>query len=248
MTFPELVGASLLSPPVLCFALGVVAVLLRSDLRMPEPVFNALSIYLLLAIGLKGGADLAKADLASVLLPSLAALALGVSIPLWTYAFLRRIAGFASADAAAIAAHYGSVSAVTFIAVIGYLDASGTAYEGFVTALLAIMEVPAIVVALILARWAGASQSEGGLRQALGEVVSGKSILLLVGGLIIGFAAGPEGLQPGSRWPFSSDSPWAERSYSRPWRPAPPISRRPQPSAWHCPRRIRAITSAHPSA
>jgi hypothetical protein len=196
MSLPELLQSNLLSPPVLCFALGICAALMRSDLRLPEPIFQALSIYLLLAIGLKGGADLAQASLGAVLLPALAAVALGLSIPLWIYAFLRRIAGFSTADAAALAAHYGSVSAVTFIAVLGYLDATGTAYEGFMTALLALMEVPAILVALVLARWAGASGSDTGFGQALAEVVSGKSILLLAGGIMIGFLSGPQGLAP----------------------------------------------------
>ena len=196
MSLADLLQSNLLSPPVLCFVLGVCAALARSDLRLPEPIFQALSIYLLLAIGLKGGADLAQADLGSVVLPALAAVGLGLSIPLWIYAFLRRFGGFSSADAAALAAHYGSVSAVTFIAVLGYLDATGTAYEGFMTALLALMEVPAILVALVLARWAGAGESQTGFGAALAEVVSGKSILLLVGGMAIGFLSGPQGLQP----------------------------------------------------
>jgi hypothetical protein len=126
MSALDLAAASLLSPVVLCFVLGAVAVLLRSDLKLPEPVFNALSIYLMLAIGLKGGADLARADLAAVALPALAALGLGLAIPVWTYALVRRVMGFSISDAAALAAHYGSVSAVTFIAVLAYLDATGS--------------------------------------------------------------------------------------------------------------------------
>src|SRR3712207_5119554 len=125
MSALDLAAANLLSPVVLCFVLGAVAVLIRSDLRFPEPVFNALSIYLMLAIGLKGGSDLAGADLAAVALPALAALGLGLAIPLWTYALLRRWASLSVSDAAALAAHYGSVSAVTFIAVLAYLDATG---------------------------------------------------------------------------------------------------------------------------
>lgn len=196
MTLFDLVAPSLLSPPVLCFLLGVVAASLRSDLRLPEPVFNALSIYLLLAIGMKGGMDLSQASLTSVAPPALAGVGIGLAIPLWVYVFLRRIAGFTTADAAALAAHYGSVSAVTFIAVLGYLDATGTAYEGFLTALLAIMEIPAIIVALVLARMGGVKGSRQGLGRALGEVVSGKSVVLLVGGMAIGFLAGPERLEP----------------------------------------------------
>jgi len=203
MSSLDLAAANLLSPVVLCFLLGAVAVLVRSDLRLPEPVFNALSIYLMLAIGLKGGADLARAGLGAVALPAVAALGLGLAIPLWTYALLRRLMRFGVPDAAALAAHYGSVSAVTFIAVLAYLDAAGVSYEGFVTALLAIMEVPGIVVALGLARMAGVGRGDGGLGRAFAEVASGKSILLLGGGLAIGMLAGPEGLAPVK--PFFTD-------------------------------------------
>lgn len=199
----DLAAANLLSPVVLCFVLGAVAVLVRSDLKLPEPVFNALSIYLMLAIGLKGGADLARADLAAVAWPAVAALGLGLAIPLWTYALARRLLRLSVSDAAALAAHYGSVSAVTFIAVLAYLDAAGIVYEGFVTALLAIMEVPAIVVALGLARLAGAGTGRAGIGRAFADIASGKSVLLLVGGLVIGFLAGPGGLAPVK--PFFTD-------------------------------------------
>jgi len=196
MTLVELITSSLFSPPVLCFLLGAVAALARSDLRLPEPIFNGLSIYLLLAIGLKGGADLSKTTLSSVAFPMLAAFALGLSIPLWIYLFLRRFSRFSVSDAAALAAHYGSVSAVTFIAVLGYLDATGTPYEGFMTALLAIMEVPAIIVALALARMGGVGGGQRKLSEVFTEVVSGKSVVLLVGGMTIGWLAGTEGLAP----------------------------------------------------
>ena len=196
MTLVELITSSLFSPPVLCFLLGAVAALARSDLRLPEPIFNGLSIYLLLAIGLKGGADLSKSTLSSVAFPMLAAFALGLSIPLWIYLFLRRFSRFSVSDAAALAAHYGSVSAVTFIAVLGYLDATGTPYEGFMTALLAIMEVPAIIVALALARMGGVGGGQRKLSEVFTEVVSGKSVVLLLGGMTIGWLAGTEGLAP----------------------------------------------------
>lgn len=196
MSALDLAASNLLSPVVLCFVLGAVAVLVRSDLRLPEPVFSALSIYLMLAIGLKGGADLARADLAAVALPAVAALGLGLAIPLWTYVVTRRLLRLSVSDAAALAAHYGSVSAVTFIAVLAYLDAAGIAYEGFMTALLAIMEVPAIVVALGLARLAGAGSGGEGIGRAFAQAASSKSILLLVGGLVIGMLAGSEGLAP----------------------------------------------------
>lgn len=195
----SLASAALLSPPVLCFGLGALACALRSNLRVPAPVFEAVSIYLLLAIGLKGGAELAETRWSDFAGPAAAALGLGLLIPLWCYAALRRLAGFSVADAASLAAHYGSVSAVTFIAVVSYLERAGTPHEGFMTAILALMEAPAIVVALVLARLAGAGGEGGGTRSlgpALHEVISAKSFLLLVGGLIIGGIIGKAGLAP----------------------------------------------------
>lgn len=193
MTILDLAAANLLSPLLLCFALGALAVLLRSDLRVPEPVFNALSIYLMLAIGLKGGVELSRLPPADFVVPGLAALGLGVAIPLWCYALLRRVGRFGAADAAAVAAHYGSVSAVTFVAAIAYLDAAGTPYEGYAPALLAIMEVPAIVVAFVLARAGGALGGGGTAGEAVREILSGKSVLLLAGGLLIGAVVGEAG-------------------------------------------------------
>jgi len=194
MTMLDLAMANLLSPLLLCFVLGALAVFLRSDLRFPEPVFNALSIYLMLAIGLKGGVELSKLSPMQFLLPGAAALGLGMAIPLWCYALLRRVGGFGAADAAALAAHYGSVSAVTFVAATSFLDAARTPYEGFAPALLAIMEVPAIVVAFALARMGGAAGVAGGTtREAVREILAGKSVLLLAGGLAIGAIVGEAG-------------------------------------------------------
>lgn len=196
----DLALANLLSPLLLCFVLGAAAVLLRSDLRFPEPVFNALSIYLMLAIGLKGGVELSKLSPAQFLLPGLAGLGVGMAIPLWSYALLRRFGGFSVADAAAIAAHYGSVSAVTFVAALAYLDATRTPYEGFAPALLAIMEVPGIIVAFALARRGGAFETASGKpgaggspAEAVREILAGKSVLLLAGGLVIGAIVGEAG-------------------------------------------------------
>ncbi|MER3462448.1 MAG: sodium-dependent bicarbonate transport family permease, partial [Armatimonadota bacterium] len=189
----ELVRLNLLSPMVLAFALGIVATLSRSDLKIPEALYTALSIYLLLAIGLKGGAELSTTPLAAFWKPALVTLGLGVVTPLLAYAVLRRLGRFDVADAAAIAAHYGSVSAVTFIASLTFLQAAGIPYEGFMPTLVAILEVPAIVIALLIAR-----QRLGGaetLGEAIREVFSGKSILLLVGGLVIGFFSGKPGLE-----------------------------------------------------
>lgn len=186
---------------VLAFALGAVATFVRSDLKFPEPVYQLLSIYLLFAIGLKGGASLAASSAAEVALPAAAGMALGAAIPVWSYAVLRRFGRFSVADAAALAAHYGSVSAVTFIAALAYAAAMGEATEGYLPALLALMEVPAIAVALGIAHRAG---SRGGrMREVFAEVMAGKSMLLLGGGLVIGWLGGKEGFARVS--PFFAD-------------------------------------------
>ncbi len=215
MTFIEVARSNLLSPAVLCFALGALGLWLRSDLKVPEPVFAALSIFLMLSIGLRGGLEISEAHGQQIIGPLLAALGLGCAIPLWSYALLRRFAGLCAVDAGAMAAHYGSVSAVTFAAVIALLDQQGVSYEGFAPALLAVMEVPAIVVGVALARVAvadshqvaaitssGATVLGGsasplrpvGLGALVQEIGSSKSIVLLLGGLAIGALAGPQGL------------------------------------------------------
>lgn len=212
MTALELFQANLLSPAVLCFTLGVFAVMVRSDMRVPEQIFSALSMYLMFSIGLRGGAELAHASLAMSLGPIMAALALSAAIPLWSYAGLRRFGGLSVPDAAAIAAHYGSVSAVTFAAVTAMLDRQAVPYEGYAATLLAVMEVPAIVIAIGLARLARTDSTEQvvtsggammlgaptlvrvGPSSILAEVLSSKSVLLLVGGLAIGALVGPAGV------------------------------------------------------
>ena len=191
----DLVRANLLSPMVLAFALGVLAVLVRSDLRVPPEVYAALSIYLLLAIGIKGGQQLAATTLAAVWRPALATLALGVVTPLLAYGAARSPCRFAVADAAALAAHYGSVSAVTFAAALTFLDARGVAYEGFMPALVAVLEVPAIVLGVLIARLrlrsepSAAAPATGSWGPVLHEVLTGRSVLLLAGGLVMGYAS-----------------------------------------------------------
>lgn len=196
----ELVRLNLLSPMVLAFALGVIATLVRSDLRIPDAVYAALSIYLLFAIGLKGGVALAATPPAQLWLPALATLAAGAAIPVWTYALARRVGRWGVADAAALAAHYGSVSVVTFVAAQAFLDRAGVGYEGFMATLVALLEVPAILVALVIARRAtnaddGGARATGGMGEALREVLAGRSIVLLVGGLVIGAATGAQGAE-----------------------------------------------------
>ncbi len=183
--------ANLLSPPVIAFGAGVVAVWLRSDLKFPEQVYQALTIYLLLAIGFKGGTALATYGIGSLLLPLLATLIAGALIPTVTFFATRSLLRMSVSDAAAIAAHYGSVSAVTFMASLAFLSKQGVDYEGFMPAVMAAMEIPAIFVAMLLAKRFNGN-SDMSIWGSIHEVFSGKSFVLLLAGLFAGAAAAPE--------------------------------------------------------
>lgn len=189
MTGLDLVASNLLSPMVLAFALGFIAVLVKSDLKLPEGLYVSLSIYLLFAIGLKGGVALSRSNLQELSGPFLATLVLGIVTPLLAYFIARKFGKLDRADASAMAAHYGSVSAVTFIAATSFAQSQGLAYEGFMPALVAVLEIPAILVALSMALKDG---SKGGLKLVLRELVTGRAVILLVGGVAIGLLAGTE--------------------------------------------------------
>ena len=204
MNLTDLLASGLLSPMVLAFALGVAAALLRSDLRFPEGLAGALTIYLLLAIGLKGGAKLEAVAASEFMRPLAAGLLLCAAIPAWSFGILRRWGGFDPTNAGAIAAHYGSVSVVTFGACLAFLDARGVAHEPFLPALLAVMEVPGILVALYLVRAqsalavpapafgvVAANPARGS--GVLHELLTSKGIVLLLGGMLIGLATGQKG-------------------------------------------------------
>lgn len=184
---------NLTSPPVLAFALGLIAVSLKSDLRLPEPVYQALSIYLLLAIGVKGGVSLSDATWADIALPLVATVLLGTIIPVLAFASLRVTSQLDAVNRGALAAHYGSTSLVTFTAALVFLDTIAVSYEGFVTTLLATMEVPGIIVGLLLA--SRGARSPVGWGGTLREVLTGRSIILLAGGLGIGAVTGASGYQ-----------------------------------------------------
>jgi hypothetical protein len=182
-----------MEPVVVFFLLGVAGGLLRTELKFPPAFFDALSIYLLLAIGLKGGIELAKHPLASAVLPSLAVLAIGVAIPLMAYPVLRYAGKLPRPDAASIAAHYGSVSVVTFAVASAYLTRLNVGYEGLLTVFLVLLEAPAILVGVLLARHQGATDSFGHVAR---EVLLGKSVFLLLGGLAVGWVIGPNNFAP----------------------------------------------------
>jgi uncharacterized protein len=181
---------------VLGFALGVVAVLVRSDLRIPESIYQGLAIYLLFSIGLRGGGELAITPLSLLIKPFLVTLMLGLATPLWIFALLRFLK-FSSVDSAALAAHYGSVSAVTFTTAVLFLEAAGSKAEGFMPALVVLLELPAILVALLLGRRAQSkmASSSVAMKEVVREVLVGRTSLLLLGGLMTGLLSGPAGVE-----------------------------------------------------
>jgi len=195
----DLVLDNLLTPPVLFFGLGMAATLLRSDLEIPLAVTRGLSLYLLFSIGMHGGVELAAAGLSLVTLtPMLAGMVASALIPLWTFAILRR--RLETADAAAIAATYGSISAVTFITAASFLDARQIGWSGSMVAAMALMESPAILVGVLLARRAGvtspgatADEPRESMGALLREAVLNGPVFLLVGALTIGLVTGEEG-------------------------------------------------------
>lgn len=145
--------SNLLIPAVLFFALGFLAKMVKSDLRFPADLAKTLSIYLLVAIGLHGGYELGKADMATAVNAVFWALLLGFGMPVLGYFILVATKKVDGLNAAAIAAHYGSVSAGTFLTAIAYLDSAKISYESYPVIMLAVMESPAIIVGLLLAAW-----------------------------------------------------------------------------------------------
>lgn len=180
-------------PVILFFALGLAAGWARSDLKLPAFLYESLSIFLLLAIGLKGGVELARYPLQDLIGPIAVVIASAMLIPLTAFLVLLRGGKLGRSDAASIAAHYGSVSVVTFAVAATFLAGLDVATEGYMVAFLVLLEFPALMIGVVLAR---RTSSEAQWGRLLHEVFSGKSIVLLVGGLFIGWVAGPEGIKP----------------------------------------------------
>ena len=181
---------------VFFFLLGVLARLVKSDLRLPEALYETLSIYLLLAIGLKGGIELSRQPVATLAPQVLACMALGFVIPFALYPLARALR-LGGPDAAALAAHYGSVSVVTFAVATAALTRQGIAYESHAALWVAVMEAPGLVSGILLARWSLRAEGQPTRwRELAHDVLLGKSVLLLMGGLAIGAVAGVDGTAP----------------------------------------------------
>lgn len=193
MEATSILTSNLLSVPVLVFLLGLLAAAFKSDVRLPDPIYQAISIFLLFGIGLKGGHSLKGVSLGDFALPAVATVALGALIPLLAFLVLRVTTSLSALDRGAIAAHYGSTSLVTFSAAMLFLDNSGVFTEPYATALLTIMEIPGIIVGIYL----GSRHNEKDVHwgETLREVVTGKTIALLVGGLIVGAVTSENGFE-----------------------------------------------------
>lgn len=210
----DVLRINLCSPLTLSFALGVFARIVRSELSLPRDLYTAMSIYLLFALGLKGGVELSHSSLAEISGPALVTILLGCLTPVTSYLVLRRLGRFSVADAAGIAAHYGSVSAVTFIAAQQFVTSVGAPAEGFMPTLLTLLEIPGIQVALAIGVFqsgqrrltdGGGNQSESHpagsasrrpAKEVIHELLTSRSMLLLVGGLLIGAISGETGWKP----------------------------------------------------
>ena len=206
---------SLLDPAILFFVFGILAGAVRSNLEIPPQISRFLSLYLLMALGLKGGFALAKSGLTQEVAISLgAALLLALVVPALGYLVLRRfLSGF---DAAAIAATYGSVSAVTFITAVQYLDNHGVPYGGHMAAAMALMESPAILMAVVLSNMVRQRQALGVItgsnvqpapRSSFGQILhesfTDGAQLLLLGAMLVGVLTGESGQK--AMQPFSVD-------------------------------------------
>lgn len=187
-------ASNLLAPTILFFVLGLIAAVARSDLSIPEGAAKIMSIYLLLAIGFKGGAAVSQSGIEAQLIAALAAgIVLSFVLPFIAYGLLRVSTRLDGMNAAAVAGHYGSISIVTFVTAVNLLEARGLPSEGYLVAVAAVMEVPAIISALwIAARKGNASVVDCSL---LRHILGNGSIVLLTGSFLIGAVTGEAGLK-----------------------------------------------------
>jgi uncharacterized protein len=189
----DLALSNLVSVGVLAFVFGFIAARVKSDVRVPEQIYQFLSIYLLFGIGLKGGHSLKSVTFEEVFAPAVTTVIAGALIPVFAYFSLRLVRALSVVDRGSIAAHYGSTSLVTFSAALLFLESNSIYVEGFAPALLTLMEIPGLIVGIYLgSRTPG---SEVKWSETLKEVLLGKTVLLLFGGLFIGAVSSNEGYE-----------------------------------------------------
>lgn len=192
-------AANLTSPMILFFLLGIIGASVKSDLLIPESITKALSIYLMMAIGFKGGAELSLTGVTTATLSAVGAtLALGLIIPIIAFGLLRKLGGLDPTNAGAIAAHYGSCSVVTFVTAVTFLDRAGAPFDGFMVGLMALMESPGIFMSLLLVQRSlhkDIGQGKQVLSEIAKETLVNPSIFLLFGSLLVGYATGHHGAE-----------------------------------------------------
>jgi uncharacterized protein len=189
----DIAVSNLASVGVLTFVLGFLAARIKSDVRLPDAIYQFLAVYLLFGIGLKGGYSLKSTPLSELLAPSLATIACGILIPVVAFYSLRFVKVLSAVDRGSIAAHYGSTSLVTFSAAILFLESNSIFIEGFAPALLTLMEIPGLIIGIYLASRSSKMGISWG--KTLKEVLFGKTVVLLIGGLAIGFATTKDGYE-----------------------------------------------------
>ncbi len=190
MDLSQVLSNNLLSPIPLAFALGIFAKLIKSEFSLPKDLYASLSIFLLWSLGLQGGIELRHSTFSSIAGPAGVTLLLGCLTPVSTYLVLRKLGRFSVSDSAGIAAHYGSVSAVTFIAANTFTKSQGAEPEGFMPTLLTLLESPGIHIALAIGALQVGAKSSRPVKEVLHEVLTARTMILLVGGLVVGFLIG----------------------------------------------------------
>lgn len=194
------------SPVVLFFVLGLFAAFVRSDLSIPEPIAKAMSLYLMAAIGLKGGVAVAQSGIDSTVISALlAGIIAGFALPFFAYAVLKTFGQLDRINSGAVAAHYGSISVVTFVTAVEILTGQSREPGGYMVAVMAAMEAPAILSGLMLARGLGSKTGQQSTGEMLHEVFTNSSIMLLLGAFVIGMIGGANG--------FGEVSPFFEAGF-----------------------------------
>lgn len=199
MEFLNAISENLLTPPILFFMLGILAGALKSDLQVPESISRYLSLYLMMAIGFKGGVALANTpDISNeIILTAVAGVLVGFLQPFMGYWLLKKTTKLDNPTAAAVAAHYGSISMVTFVTASAFLDTHEIIYAGYIVAVLALMEAPAIISGLFIAhRTAPETKTHTSEEKKLGrDIFTNGAIMLLFGSFFIGWITGPSGME-----------------------------------------------------
>ncbi|MCE2506043.1 MAG: sodium-dependent bicarbonate transport family permease [Nitrosopumilaceae archaeon] len=217
MEILELIQANLLTPIILFFLFGIIAARIKSDLKIPEAISEFLPIYLLAAIGLHGGIEMRNTGFENMLIPMFVAIGLSLLFTLNHYQILRRLGKFNLFDSYALASTYGAVGAVHFSVGLSFLKNQGVSSEGYIAAILAVLEPLAFILAIFMTNMAvakqiktkkqsfsddnaeidiGLNQTKTKLSKVLHESITGKAIVILLGSIVIGYIIGKEGFEP----------------------------------------------------